>query len=69
MKVYVVKACFDYEGYEIVGIYDTKEKAKAAKEYSLRREVCGDEVTIDEYIINNITSEVSFMLDESDDAS
>ena len=51
MKVYVAEVHYDYEGFNLVGIYTTKKKAQKALD------TCGyegDEQSIEEYKINEI---------------
>ena len=52
--VYVAKIWYDYEGFEILGIYDTKEKAEKALEEP--RTFKGDEHEV-EFILMNKTDE------------
>lgn len=70
VKLYIVKAIHDYEGYDIVGIYDDLNIANQIKEKALEREVCGDAVEVDEYKLNETTNEPLYMIDlESENES
>lgn len=56
MKIYVITA-IDYDYFEILGIFDDKQKAEAlAKQY---KTYCDSNscLTVEEYTLNNLTQE------------
>ena len=58
MKIYVVSAS-DYDYFEILGIFDDKQKAETiAKQYKTYcdKSSC---LTVEEYTLNNLTQEIT----------
>lgn len=58
MKIYVITA-IDYDYFEILGIFDDKQKAEAlAKQY---KTYCDSNscLTVEEYTLNNLTQEAT----------
>jgi hypothetical protein len=52
MKVWIVKRIFDYEGFEIAGVYSDKAAAESrVKSIQLSDEVY-DEIAIEEFVID-----------------
>jgi len=49
LKIYICKVNYDYEGFNIVGIYNNLEKAIYEFELYLKRNDPGDSFTIDEH--------------------
>ena len=54
MKLYVAECNFDYEGFDIIGVFDTKEKAEAACENHKYKdgEKRGDGRAVEEFELN-----------------
>lgn len=73
MKLYVLQAAFDYEGFHIEGILDNKEKAEEwlEKVLKFKRDILpgkyfwsADWYEIEEFELNNITNTFSGMKDD-----
>ena len=48
-KLFVIKRHYDYEGFEILGIFDDEEKCN---KYFREVEYIGDGLDIEEYVLN-----------------
>lgn len=52
MKVYVAKIHYDCEGYDIVGIFRTREEAEDS--FNNPDLYSGDDRTVDEYVLGEV---------------